>query len=257
MKQLPKARIVRVPIHQKRALSQWLNEWWIDKLLRENGQGSSATGRESSGTTNKPSCALYDVKSAEGGQIRLFHPFSDKTAERPRYVVVLKENGDGSWLVAPFSRFSEPAVPGEWKTGREVPALRNLCIWNARLLPGSAIARSWVVDRMTTSRISQAVAIHRLFVKGKELPRSLSRRVGPPLLHPLDPRHEYLEEERAWFSALTAKHPSGKHIDSPYTPAEGSGRTLPLAAEERCKYTSHKGRPAKRRGCDRDPRKNK
>lgn len=247
MKQLPKARIVRVPIRQKRVLSQWLNEWRIDKLLREDGRGLSATGRESSATTNKPSCVLYDVKSAEVGQIRLFHPFSGETAERPRYVVVLEQNGDGYWLVAPFSRFSEPAVPGEWKTGRNVPALRNLCIWNARLLPGSAIARSWIVDRMTAPRIAQAVTIHRFLAGGKELPLSLSRRVGPPLVHPLDPRHEYLEEEREWFSALPATHPSGKHIDSP---EEIGDRNLPLAAEERGKYTSSKGRPAKRRGRD-------
>jgi hypothetical protein len=252
MRQLPKARIVRISASQKRALVRWLNEWRIDRLLREDGPGRSATGSQGPQAASKASGLLYDVKPVRVGQIRLFHPFTDETAVRPRYVAVLKENGDGSWLAAPFSRFAEPAVPGEWKTGRDVPVLRSLCIWNARSLPDSVLARSWDVDRMTISRITQAVAIHKLLAEGKELSRPLSRRVGPPLVHPLDPRIEYMEEEREWFSALSAKRPAGKLIDSLYTPLEDSDRSLPLAAEERGKYKSSRSRNRKPRGHQRD-----
>ena len=248
MSKLPKIRITRISAHHKRAFVRWLSEWQIDKLLREDGPGQSAEGRSSPGTPGRASGPLYDVKPAEVGQIRLFHPFSAETAERPRYVAVLKVNGHGNWLVAPFSRFSEPAVPGEWKTGKEAPVLRALCIWNARSLPGTVLSRSWVVDRMSASRTAQAVTIHGLLADGGKLPLSIARRVGPPLVHPLDPRFEYLEEEREWFSVLSAKRPSAKHIDSPYAPLESSDRTLPLAAEERGKYRSTKGRSKKPRG---------
>jgi len=238
MSKLPKVRIVRTPARQRQALARWLSEWRIDRLQGEDGQEPSG----------KSSGLLYDVEPAREGQIRLLHPISDKTAERPRYVVTLKSNSDGSWLVAPFSRFSNPAVPGEWKTGREAPALRILCIWNAGSLSGSVLTRSWVVDHMTATGITKALTIHRLLSKGNELPRSLSRRTGPPIVHPLDPRIEYLEEEREWFSVLSAKRPSGKHEDSPYAPLGTSDRALPLAAEERGKYRPTKGRSKKRRG---------
>jgi hypothetical protein len=236
MRQLPKARIVRISAQHKKAFIRWLNEWKIDRLLREDGQGRFTAGGQSPKTARKTQGLLYDVKAARIGQIRLLHPFSDETAERPRYVVVLKKNGDGSWLVAPFSRFSEPAVPGEWKTGREVPALRNLCIWNARSLPDSALARSWVVDCMTTSRTLQAVTIHTLLVEGKELPRSLSRRVGPPLVHPLDPRIEYMDEEREWFTSVAAKPAVDVRSIHPCASSDGGARALPRAAESREKY---------------------
>jgi hypothetical protein len=252
MRNLPKARMIRISASQKRALARWLNEWRIDRLLREDEHGRSATGCQGPGTGDKSTGLLYDSEPAQVAQIRLFHPFSAETSAQPRYITVLKENDDGSWLVAPFSRFSEPAVPGEWKTGRDVPLLRNLCIWNARSLSGSTLARSWVVDRMTDLRITEAVTIHQFLAEGKEPSRSLSRRLGPPLVHPLDPRVEYLEEEREWFSALSAKSHSGKLIDSPYVVRERSEHELPMAAEERGKYKSSKSRNRKPRGPQRD-----
>jgi hypothetical protein len=225
-------------------------------MLREDDKARFAQESHDSVAGHGKTGFLYDSKSVRAGQIRLFHPFSKETNERPRYVAVLKENDDGSWLIAPFSRFGEPAVPGEWKTGRKAPVLRILCIWNARLLPGSMLGRSWVVDRMPASKIDHAIAIHRFLAEGEELSRPIANRIGPPLVHPLDPRIEYLEEEREWFSTLS-KRLLGKRIDYPCAVSESEGRSLPLAAEARGKYRSAKDRTEKRRRAGRDPRKDR
>ena len=257
MRKLPKARILRVPANQKRALARWLSEWRIDKMLREDDRSPSASGSRDPETAYKSSGPLYDMKSAAVGQIRLLHPVSHETAKRPRYIAVLKDNGDGSWLVAPFGRFSEPAVPGEWKTGRNIPVLRTLCIWNAQRLSDTVLARSWVVDRMTASRVAQAVTIHGFLAESRQHPRAISLRVGPPLSHPLDPRVEYLEEEREWFATLPAKQHSAKPEISPYAKAEDSAHSLLLAAEKREEYKPAKTRSGKHRGTDGDHTKRK
>ena len=257
MTKLPDARIIHSSVDRKQILARWLHDWRIDRILREDDATESAQESYDSIAGQEKMGPLYDSKPVRVGQIRLFHPFSKETNERPRYVAVLKENDDGSWLVAPFSRFSEPAVPGEWKTGRKTAVLCILCIWNARLLSGSMLVRSWVVDRMPAPKIDHAIAIHRFLAEGKELSQSIANLIGPPLVHPLDPRIEYLEEEREWFSTLSARRPLGKRIDYPYIVSEGEDRSLPLAAEERGKYRSAKGRPEKRRRAGRDSCKDK
>jgi hypothetical protein len=114
------------------------------------------------------------------------------------------------------------------------------------------LVRSWVVDRMPALKMERAIAIQRFLAEGKKSSRSIAHQIGPPLVHPLDPRIEYLEEEREWFSTLSARRPLGKRIDYPYIVSEDEDRSLPLAAEERGKYRSAKGRPEKRRRAGRD-----
>ena len=237
MKRIPKTRMSRISVRQRQALKRWLNEWRIDQLLRTD----DPIFIPKNPTAAKPYISLYDRKSIEVGQIRLFHPFSVATSGHLRYIVVLKRNNDESWLVAPFSRFCEPAVQGEYTTGKTAPALRTLCLWNARILPNLLIVRSWVVDRMTASRIAQAITIHDLLADDKPLPSPLVRRVGPPLVHPLDPRYDYIEEEREWLSALQEKCSSDNHANFPYATGNDIRRSLPLAAEKRAEY-----RPSKR-----------
>jgi hypothetical protein len=224
-----------------------LHERHIDELLCEEDVARSTQENYAAWSEHRKTSFLYDSKPALTCQIRLFHPFSKETNGRLRYVAVLKENKDGSWLVAPFGRFSEPAVPGEWKTGRKAPSLRILCIWNARWMARSILERSWVVDRMPASKIEHALVIQQFLAEGKEPSRLFSNQIGPPLIHPLDPRMEYLEEERAWFSALSAKHTLGKGIDLPSTVSSGEDHSLPLAAEKHGKYRIgvHEERPKK------------
>ena len=257
MTKLPDTRIIHSSVDRKQTLARWLHEWQIDKMLREDSTAESVPQSHDSIAGQEKTGPLYESKPVRVGQIRLFHPFSKETNERPRYVAVLKETDDGSWLVAPFSRFGEPSVPGEWITGRKAPAVRILCIWNARLLPELILERSWVVDRIPASKIDHAIAIHRFLGEDQELSRPIANQLGPPLVHPLDPRIEYLEEEREWFSTLSVSGPLNKRIDYPYPVSEGEDRSLPLAAEGHGKYRSAKGRTEKRRRAGHNPCKDK
>ncbi|MBN1557541.1 MAG: hypothetical protein JW951_05280, partial [Lentisphaerae bacterium] len=79
----------------------------------------------------------------------------------------------------------------EWRTGRTAPCLSVLCLWNTRSLPASLLRQSWTAGRLTPAEQRAARAV----LAGGPLPRALAARTGPPLVHPLDPRHEYRESE--------------------------------------------------------------
>jgi hypothetical protein len=152
--------------------------------------------------------------------------------------VVLERSSSDAWLIAPFGRFSEPAVPGEWRTGRRSAALRVLCLWNAHDLPEAICSQSWVVDRLSEQKRTTALAVRQFQLEGRSLRAVELRHVGPPLLHPLDPRHEYLEQEEGWMTVLRRFVPADVVM---YSPSKDSDRTsLPLAAEERVKYRTRR-----------------
>ena len=249
MKKLPEVRIIRSSAHHRQMLADWLNEWRIDRALRQDEAEISLMA--------KRSVLLYETGAVREGQIRLFHPFTDVTAANLRYLAVLRKGDKGGWLTAPFSRFDTPAVPGELKTGRNVHALRTLCVWNARALPLATLVRSWIVDRLTPRQVAHALAIHAFLAEGKVLSASLLRRTGPPLVHPLDPRFEYLDEERAWFSAMSTIQALDKPSDASGRAFDGTRQTLPLAAEERAEYGTSRTRPGKHRPGGKNPRKSK
>ena len=236
MKKLPKIRLIRPRVAQKRTLIRWLNEWRIEQALQNEDEAQAVDGRRYAAKEQKRIPLQYDLEPVRAGQIRLFHPFSKETSARARHVVVLMGCDDGSWLVAPFGRFSEPAVPGEWRTRLRVPALRVLCFWNGRSISESSLARSWVVGRMSASKLARAITIHKCLAAGKKIPGRHDHHVGPPLVHPLDPRIEYLEEEREWFASVAVKRAVDAHTIRPWTLSDGGISALPRAAESRGKY---------------------
>jgi hypothetical protein len=130
------------------------------------------------------------------GQVRLLHPaYMDIARMRPIYVAVLRRAGETSWLVAPFSRFARSAVPGELQTCLRAAPLRVLCLWNARIVNQEAMAATWLCRRIAAAQVVSALKVWLNFSEGKPLQQALVSRVGPPLEHPLDPRHDYMQEE--------------------------------------------------------------
>jgi len=131
------------------------------------------------------------------GQVRLLSPELTPDTDRPVFVAVFGDWDEGEVLMAPFSPFSVPATAGEWLTGRTTPVLRVLEIWNARSVPDAALEKSWLVDDFADAECKTAWHIFEHEALGKALAVDLEQQVGPPLVHPDDPRRQYLDEEFA------------------------------------------------------------
>jgi hypothetical protein len=182
----------------RQRLAAWLWEWEADRRLQR--------AAEEDGTT--PQVCRYPVPLKRGaapaaGQIRLLPPSTPATCERPVYVALLDRDGSRGWRVAPFGRFALPALPGELALRRSAVHLRVLCLWNRFLVSESLLRAAWPAGRLGPSERSN-VAVVLAALEGAPLPDRLARRVGPPLVHPLDPRHAYVEEARGLRLAFEA-----------------------------------------------------
>jgi hypothetical protein len=81
-------------------------------------------------------------------------------------------------------------------------------------------------------------------LRDSEPPPSLRRRMGPPLAHPLDPRHAYRLDEAAVMTELADADAAGRPGGSSLTYAQPTDRILLRAAETHARYRS--GRKRKR-----------
>jgi hypothetical protein len=239
---------------QRHKLDLWLKEWELDRALAADPELTTETQRSVQQNPVKPQLRLREntvSESIAAGQIRLLHPLpASPASDRPIYVAVLRQNTDGTFLIVPFSRFSTPAVPGELKTGLEGIHVRVLCVWNSRTVQASTLAHSWHAGEISDDKMRQALDLHRRIaaqrgndgLPGKQNP-SLEDEIGPPLLHPLDPRHQYLAEESATFDeALTAAE--SQSASTRGITYDCSSKELLKAAEGRTEYNA---KPKRRR----------
>lgn len=234
---------------QKRALSLWMDEWRIYKALRGESAPDDSHGAHSVGLNTvgrgpdvAGSCGAQDVLI---GQIRLLRPAGLELRQaRPVYVLLLCMDGGAHW-VAPFSRFANPAVPGEWATGVESAPLRVLCLWNARLAPVQSLQAGWPAGSLPAAGVARALEVWRHVRDGGLREGAWQAAVGasglgPPLEHPLDPRHEYLQEERELLDVhLGLTIEAAQRSDRlTYEPPQSERR---MAAESREKYGTEGG----------------
>lgn len=168
---------------QRKQLHRWLEEWQLDQELSEPR-----------GFYPKPWHPQIDF-SAEPtpapGQIRLW-PARD--AEDDPFYGLLLAGGYGRWRVLPFSGYSLPATSGEWQL-RQEPPLRVLQIWNLREINGQGAKSSWWAETVSTAHLFPLEAYLTAWKAGEFPETNPPEQGGPPLVHPLDPRHEYMESE--------------------------------------------------------------
>lgn len=231
----------------RHVLAKWLQEWEIHRIVSRSAEDLQARATAARGAGSFTMSPLGGVgkcgRSAripKIGQVRLLRPSDGRgetssSMDRPVYVLVLKETRDGFWLVAPFGRFSTPAVPGEWLTGIRALPLRVLCLWNARVVFGRWVESAWYSGRMTSAKVMDAQEVLRCSLEGAPLERVLATKVGPCLIHPLDPRHEYLQEERTLLDRLVGLGSEGEKSIQRLA-YEVPAPEYRKAAEERGKY---------------------
>ncbi len=212
---------------QRRLLAKWLHEWRLDQALRSADTDASCNQWGSEPDQAGVSAGGADVFSAKGGspgrlavgQVWLLHPDSQCTASRPLYVLLLAQAGDGRWLAVPFGRFAVPAIPGEWRTGMRAMHARVLCLWNTRYLDVATLRKAWKVTKITPDRLATARGRLRVcfdlsdcVVPENDTASTVLRESGPPLLHPADPRHQYLAEETDLLDAIGPR-PDGMNAE--------------------------------------------
>lgn len=197
---------------EEEKLAAWLRERELDESIAMAFPGAPA---ETAGFPKGTSLSIGQTgEEITAGDIVLLPPYGPFTSERPVYVAIARPIADDRWEVVPFSRFSVPATGGEWSTGREAAPLKVLCPWNRGELPAAFLRAGWRVERLTGEE--------QRWIRGEEDPAE--ERKGPPLLHPLDPRHDYLEEEKAlWFDGEGVGYQSADCVE------EG----LPQAADKK------------------------
>lgn len=220
---------------QLERLAAWLREWKIAvRLEAARPAEPSAVTRpsldyDSLDASDRSARLCVGAKPLAAGDIVLLPPDAEATRGRPMYVALVRSERPGLWLAVPFGRFAEPALPGEWATGRRAPTLRVLCLWNHGLLEEARLRHGWRVGRLTGR---ERCAADRLLAlrPGEAPPFRLASRIGPPLAHPLDPRHDYVEEERVLWLPRRA----GLHLAERSARYELDGvSTLPMAAERK------------------------
>jgi hypothetical protein len=227
MKRLPNIAIQTAPAWQRDRLERWLREWEADRRLPIPDLPNPAPLPPDPASTQTP----------VPGSIWLLHPSVTPAATRPVYISILQpaDRSAGQLDVAPFGRFAEPALPGEWLTGRTTPALRVLCPWNSAAMSVAAIQRGWPVDQLTATEQEHALAVWAHVREDRPLPESLGQQVGPPLVHPLDPRWEYRDEEALLLTSSVSDALATNIIRYP-SAAESQDIDLPLAADDRGEY---------------------
>lgn len=88
--------------------------------------------------------------------------------------------------------------------GRTVKALRVLSLWNTRLFDSRQLEKSWLIGKLTEAESDVAWKVFESQIAGQALPETLATQVGPPVVHPKDPRLQYQAEESAVFDAIGA-----------------------------------------------------
>ena len=186
---------------QREMLAAWLAEWRLEKELpppTEEDVTPSGDGR-SFGQSDPDKTVGATETALRPGDVVLLPPDGETTSARPVYVALLDARPNGSWLCAPFSRFSTPATEGEYATERNFDPLKVACAWNANDLPQDVLARGWLVEHLGAQDVK--ILADFALKRRAELPPA---RRGPPIVHPLDPRREYIEEERClWVDFQT------------------------------------------------------
>lgn len=191
---------------------RWLKQWrWSSSpASEENGTlgdlvGTSAQALENSGETIRP----FTGGTPCVGEVRLLAPELTPSSSLPVYVLLLQEWAPGWKLVAPFSRFTVPAVPGEFliqdslNNPDATGVLSTLCLWNAVSVPDGALQNSWLVETWEPTAYAGALSVFDSLQTGEPLSSELEFRTGVALNRQRsDPRNQYLREEAPLLSVL-------------------------------------------------------
>ena len=139
----------------------------------------------------------FDVP-VKAGELRIF-----ADCDRPLTGLLYKQVDD-SWIVVPVSEFSVPATEQEILIGTRVYQL-----WNSFTAPSAFVERSWVVDNIPMSEMTDLNAALLHVMVGDPISEDLVNCTGLPITSLEDPRLEY--ERKSVVPAIDAEQCRAKH----------------------------------------------
>ena len=143
----------------------------------------------------------FDTKLAEG-QIRIMSSAVTLEPKHIPFVAILGRWTESSWLVAPFSRFTIPAVRGEMLTGIDYDFHAVLQCWNAKIIPSILLQKSWICGELPKQVRIDAYDLFRHLATNTPLMETFQSTIGPALTDPLDIRNNYMAEDKEQFRPL-------------------------------------------------------
>ena len=112
------------------------------------------------------------------------------------FIVVVSIAEDGNIGFVPFGSLTEPAIPDQLLSGHDKAVVRVYCLWNARKIPADIVGNSWIVDTLDEAERDRLLRALATMEYDGCLPDDLLHDAGPDLVHPEDPRREYIHYER-------------------------------------------------------------
>jgi len=209
MKKLEKLELNLPDMRDVARLDRWLFEWNLLKEAEDSDIDEINSEKSDCRIGGAVDCRDDDIRQVEAcvaamdceieaGQIRLMTP---REGKEPVYIAVANVDPEGIALCVPFGIFSEPATDGELLSGRDSIVVRVWCIWNRRRISAKAVGKSWVADSLNEDEMQRLLRALSTCNAGEPLPPDLREDSGPPLIHPLDPRREYIRRERERIDA--------------------------------------------------------
>lgn len=159
--------------------------------------------------------AYSDVPSDStiANHIHPFHPFPRvgqvrvlKDTSQLVYILLAKVWDESSFLVIPFSSYSQPATDFELTVKAQGGlGLRVLQIWNARSLCAETLKKGWRVGQLPLEDINDALSLWNYYTGGEVPSEDIIARTGLPIFRSDDPRLKYQDESIAYFEKVDAE----------------------------------------------------
>lgn len=152
------------------------------------------------------------------GNVRLskrrpFHPFLGegqiRLLSQPDelvYVLLMKKWDDRSYLIVPFSSYSNPATDLELKVDQKLGGyLEVLQLWNVRTLQNETLRKTWLIGMLDDADISAAKSLWNYSIGGETPADDVLAKTGVPIFKSDDLRLKYQDEVLSAFAELDAQ----------------------------------------------------
>ena len=147
------------------------------------------------------------------GRRRPFHPFLGEgqirllsQPDQLIYVLLMKKWDERSYLVVPFSSYSDPATDLELKVDQKLGGyLEVLQLWNVRTLQNETLRKTWLIGMLDDADIFAAKSLWKYSIGGEATADDVLAKTGVPIFKSDDLRLKYQDEVLSAFAELDAQ----------------------------------------------------